>query len=357
MNGTYERRAVSEDSAFLRNLFASSLPTLPGVSVEQTRSFTEMQFLGREHTYSSHYSDALDCILCLGDGTAVGRVLTVRRQTEIRVIDIAVSPEHRKQGIATSALRRLQSQAALEGIEVRLSVAISNSALSLYKRLGFRIVKQGPISLEMGWQLPGVDVGAAKEDIASATKLPLPSQVVVHTGQVLDRNTVITAILGFIQEIGLRLELSELTHKTFLPGLELMSGGLRVDPARLKYPGDLLHEAGHLAVMPPERRLCPTPEPTSDGAEEMAAIAWSYAAAVHLGLPPALVLHEEGYRGQAKSLLSGFESDFRPGLPLLQWMGLCRSSSEGQGLAFPMMLRWLRETAVPMTEAGDRVAS
>jgi hypothetical protein len=66
-------------------------------------------------------------------------------------------------------------------------------------------------------------------------------------------------------------------------------GGLIYDPGKLRYPGDLLHEAGHLAVMSPERRLRAQPYVGKYAAEEMMAIAWSYAAAVHLGLDPSIV--------------------------------------------------------------------
>ena len=71
------------------------------------------------------------------------------------------------------------------------------------------------------------------------------------------------------------------------------------------YPGDLLHEAGHLAVMTPERRTEEFPS-SSDPAEEMAVLAWLYAVALHLGIPPEIVFHDNGYRDQAKALLDGF---------------------------------------------------
>jgi hypothetical protein len=35
--------------------------------------------------------------------------------------------------------------------------------------------------------------------------------------------------------------------------------------------------------------------------EEMAAIAWSYAACVHLGLEPTVVFHSDGYKGGSES--------------------------------------------------------
>jgi hypothetical protein len=41
----------------------------------------------------------------------------------------------------------------------------------------------------------------------------------------------------------------------------------------------------------------------SDMGDEIAAQTWSYAAAVHLGLPPEIVFHAAGYRGAAASLI------------------------------------------------------
>ena len=40
----------------------------------------------------------------------------------------------------------------------------------------------------------------------------------------------------------------------FLPGIRLEQGALLVDESQLTYPGDLLHEAGHIAMTPPELR-------------------------------------------------------------------------------------------------------
>src|SRR5882672_552004 len=116
----------------------------------------------------------------------------------------------------------------------------------------------------------------------------------------------IDRIVEFLRESGLAVRVAEIEGPTVLPGIKVVEGGLVVDPARLKYPGDLLHEAGHLAVMPPGRRALANDDTGSDGGEEMAAIAWSYAAAVYIGLDPRVVFHEAGYRGDSRSLLENF---------------------------------------------------
>ncbi len=129
----------------------------------------------------------------------------------------------------------------------------------------------------------------------------------------------------------------------FLPGLEIRDGAIWMDEARLQWPGDILHEAGHLAVTEPELRGAPALSPTP--ADEMAALAWSYAAAVHLGIPLDVLFHPGGYRGGSEALIEGFTQGRILGMPLLAWFGLCIDplrAEEGGPPPFPHMLRWLR---------------
>ncbi|HEV2865714.1 MAG TPA: hypothetical protein VGX37_04310, partial [Allosphingosinicella sp.] len=103
-------------------------------------------------------------------------------------------------------------------------------------------------------------------------------------------------IVAFLEAVGIPVALETLPPGTFLPGLDLCGGGLVVDTERLEWPGDLLHEAGHIALTEPGLR--PSLNRASDDpGEEMAAIAWSYAASVALGLDPSVVFHEGGYHG------------------------------------------------------------
>jgi hypothetical protein len=148
-------------------------------------------------------------------------------------------------------------------------------------------------------------------------------------------NTVET-IAGFFAEIGLPFQFAELPGPTFLPGVAIQRGVLTIDREKLLYPGDLLHEAGHLAVLPPAERTEADGDVGPDGGMEMAAIAWSYAAALHLGMPVEVVFHDEGYLGGAANLRQNFAQRRYIGVPLLAWMGLTI------GDRFPAMDRWLR---------------
>jgi hypothetical protein len=162
-------------------------------------------------------------------------------------------------------------------------------------------------------------------------------------------NPTATLILDFLRQIGLTVRLAPLAAATFLPGVTLEPGGLIVDPERLLYPGDLLHEAGHLATMLPAQRATTASNAGSDMGDEIAAQAWSYAAALHLGLAPELVFHSTGYKGAAESLIQIYR-DGHAGVPLLQWMGLTLDPARAAALStppYPHMLRWLRiETVI-----------
>jgi hypothetical protein len=150
-------------------------------------------------------------------------------------------------------------------------------------------------------------------------------------------------ILAFLADIGLPVQERPLPASTFLPGILVEQGRLIIDRARLAHPGDLLHEAGHIAVVPPSQRAALSADLHSTPAEEMAAIAWSYAACVHLGLAPEVVFHADGYQGGSSSLLEAFRRGPGPGVPMLQWFGLTRLADDGSGAAvFPHMSGWLR---------------
>ena len=124
----------------------------------------------------------------------------------------------------------------------------------------------------------------------------------------------------------------------------LPAGTVIVDETRLAFPGDLLHEAGHIAVAPPEQqRAAPALSPVAG--DELATLFWSYAAAHHLEFDPAVVFHADGYKGGSQALIDAFAGGGNIGLPLLQFYGMAadEKSAAARGVEpYPHMLRWLR---------------
>jgi len=161
--------------------------------------------------------------------------------------------------------------------------------------------------------------------------------------------SVVETITNFVESIGLSVITRAIEEDTFLPGLLLENGKIVIDPDKLLYPGDILHEAGHLAAYEPAVRETigdPLPEYMSAGFEMMA-MAWSYAACLYINLDPAIVFHDNGYRGAGSHILETYDSGSYIGLPMLQYLGLAydkKRAAELNALPYPSMLRWLRET-------------
>lgn len=148
-----------------------------------------------------------------------------------------------------------------------------------------------------------------------------------------------TRIGSFLDSIGLAMAVIEhgggQERRQFVPGIIIDHGVLTLDPMVPIWPGDLLHEAGHVAVTEPQLRagLC---ELAADPGEEMAAIAWSWAGAIASGIAADQLFHSAGYRGGGGYLAENFTAGRFVGVPMLGWFGLCDEAY------YPAMKRWLR---------------
>jgi hypothetical protein len=160
------------------------------------------------------------------------------------------------------------------------------------------------------------------------------------------RDPVAARIASFLCEIGLDVRAGAVGAETALPGIDVDHAALVVDEDKLLYPGDLLHEAGHLAVVSPERRDGFRHDVGNDPAEETMAIAWSWAAALHLKVDPAIVFHNAGYGGGGDRIVENFAAGRYFGVPMLAYVGMTCDPARARrdGLKpYPHMRRWLRE--------------
>ncbi len=159
------------------------------------------------------------------------------------------------------------------------------------------------------------------------------------------RDPELVRIADFLVTIDLPIAAGEIQQSTFLPGITIQNGGLTIDEPKLFSIGDVLHEAGHLAMLPPLARAGASGHMGDDGGMEMAAIAWSYAVAMHLRIPAAVVFHDQGYRGGSQSLLESFANGRYIGVPMLEWVGIAVGEKRAIELGvepYPYVLRWLR---------------
>jgi hypothetical protein len=160
---------------------------------------------------------------------------------------------------------------------------------------------------------------------------------------------ILQTIIEFLTGIGILITEGAVPGDAFLRGVRISQGTLVFDRATLRWPGDLLHEAGHIAVTPAALRT------SLDGAldasaslphaGEVEAIAWSFAAVVHLGLDPSVLFHPEGYKGQSSGLLLTYSAGVYPGAFGLAQAGmtLVGAQASAAGIpAYPHMTQWLR---------------
>jgi len=150
------RPELPEDEAFLAKLYASTRVgemALTGWDPAQQEAFLRQQFQFQTTHYRKHYGDASFRIILRNDAP-IGRLYVHFGAQEIRLMDIALLPEHRGAGLGGSILENLLREAAQLGKTVTLHVERFNSALRLYQRLGFRVIEDQQINFYMEWRPP-----------------------------------------------------------------------------------------------------------------------------------------------------------------------------------------------------------
>jgi ribosomal protein S18 acetylase RimI-like enzyme len=154
-----------EDQDFLYCVYASTRQqemALVPWSDEQKVAFLQMQFNAQHKFYTENYPDAAFQAILL-DGCAVGRLYLHRRESEICVVDIALLPAYRSQGIGTALLEQVLTEAQTRHVKVTIHVEMFNPALRLYQRLGFRHVADNGVYYLMEW-LPEREMSQAARD-------------------------------------------------------------------------------------------------------------------------------------------------------------------------------------------------
>lgn len=149
--------------------------------------------------------------------------------------------------------------------------------------------------------------------------------------------------ISFLQSIGLPTMVGTVPESSFLPNIFIRHGTIQVTSGVLI--GDLLHEAGHLAVVPSRFRplmhgalyrsfdqifeQLANLEPTHPDviamlhAEDTAATAWSWACGVHLGVAHDDIITTEAFDGDGAGIRSMLSRHQYIGIHALQGSGFC----------------------------------
>ena len=69
-----------------------------------------------------------------------------------------------------------------------------------------------------------------------------------------DQERSLDKCIEFLNRIGISIRQVKLQTDSFLPGLSIEQGCILIDREALTFPGDILHEAGHIAVVPAAER-------------------------------------------------------------------------------------------------------
>jgi len=150
MRGVVELRPVEPgDEELLFRVYASAraeeLAVVPWDGAQKD-AFLRAQFDAQDRWYHQNYIGASYEVVLIDDEPC-GRFYVYRGEAEIRIMDIALLPEHRGRGFGSSILGDLLAEADAEGKRVTIHVERFNPALRLYEWLGFSVAEDKGVYL------------------------------------------------------------------------------------------------------------------------------------------------------------------------------------------------------------------
>jgi len=147
------RDAGPNDASFLFAVYAGTrveeMALVPWTE-EQRQSFLRMQFDAQRAHYQEQFPEA-EYKVIMAKEKPVGRLYITRDPELIQILDIAVLPEHRRQGVGSALIRELKGEAESAGKCIRVYVDSANS-LRLFERLGFTKIEEEGLNLLLEWR-------------------------------------------------------------------------------------------------------------------------------------------------------------------------------------------------------------
>ncbi len=144
------RPATAADRDFLFAVYAATrseeLAQVPWTD-EQKRSFLWQQFEAQDHEYRRAYPAGLFSVIELS-GQSVGRLYLRHEASDTRIVDLALLPDFRGQGVGSWILADLtrEADAALRTLSIHVE-AMNSGARRLYERFGFVLAEDKGVYL------------------------------------------------------------------------------------------------------------------------------------------------------------------------------------------------------------------
>lgn len=145
------RSITEQDMDFLFRIYASTREAERDAlnwAEGDWEAFLRQKFALQHTQYMRSYINPSFDLILMGN-MPVGRLYVDRRPEELHIIDIALLPEYRGQGVGGGVLRWLLNEALTHGRGVGLYVERNNPVLSFYQRLGFQVEADKGVYLYM----------------------------------------------------------------------------------------------------------------------------------------------------------------------------------------------------------------
>jgi ribosomal protein S18 acetylase RimI-like enzyme len=145
------RPAEVADMGFLRQAYASTRAqdlALLGVDPAVLETLVSMQFDAQRRHYVQHYPGCMPWVI-EQHGQALGQMWLHLDDDGLRLMDIAVLPAHRRQGLASSCVQALLRLADQHAWPVHLHVLADNPIRHWYARLGFVVTDESGLHQAM----------------------------------------------------------------------------------------------------------------------------------------------------------------------------------------------------------------
>ena len=148
------RVPCANDDEFLLRVYSATrteeMAMVPW-SEEQKHAFLEMQFNAQRQSYLELFPEAEHNVI-MHDGVSAGRLIVDRNGERILLVDIALLPEHRNQGIGSRLISELKTEAEKGGKPLWLDVETFNPVRLFYERIGFRKIDETGFYWRLEWR-------------------------------------------------------------------------------------------------------------------------------------------------------------------------------------------------------------